>query len=555
MNYINTFFISIFLFLISICKSQTLGLISNQNSAEGYILFSPNSSNNTYLIDKCGNLVNSWVSAYKPGVAVYLLEDGTLLRSGRIANPIINGGGLGGIIEQSDWNSNILWSYTLSSETESLHHDFKKLPNGNILAIVWVLKTVLESKEAGRDTSLLGSSVWSERIIEIQPNDSIGGTIVWEWNVWDHLIQDFDQSKNNFGVVSEHPELININFKATIVSDWLHFNSIDYNEELDQIILSANYLDEIWIIDHSTTTAEAASHTGGIRNKGGDLLYRWGNPEAYGRGTEADKKMFKQHCPKWIESGLEGEGQIIFFNNGNNRPDGNYSSVEILKPALDKTGNYLLEDNQAFGPTETEWKYLAPDTISFFSINLSNAQRLPNGNTLICEGAKGRFFEIDVNKNKVWEYISPIGIGGSILSQGDTPVLNVVFRTAFYPSNYIGFEGQQLIAGEPIELNPIQNNCEIITKINSTNNQLKPVIIENPFNEMIKIILNEKFKSITIKLFSLEGKVVNEWKFINQLSGTQLLLDCRSFDLINGIYFLEIKDNLNANIIRRIFHN
>ena len=66
-------------------------------------------------------------------------------------------------------------------------------------------------------------------------------------------------------------------------------NSVAYHPELDQIVLSVLGFSEIWIIDHGTTTAEAAGHTGGRSGKGGDLLYRWGNPRAYRAGSAVDQ--------------------------------------------------------------------------------------------------------------------------------------------------------------------------------------------------------------------------------------------------------------------------
>src|SRR5690606_15913622 len=106
------------------------------------------------------------------------------------------------------------------------------------------------------------------------------------------------------------------------------FNAIDYNPQLDQIMISTREFSELWIIDHSTTTAEAAGHTGGRSGKGGDILYRYGNPAAYNRGTRADQKFFYQHDAQWIEPGLPGAGNILVFNNGWNRVDGSsFSSV------------------------------------------------------------------------------------------------------------------------------------------------------------------------------------------------------------------------------------
>ena len=85
--------------------------------------------------------------------------------------------------------------------------------------------------------------------------------------------------------------------------DWTHVNAVCYNPELDQIMLSVHSFSEVWIIDHSTTTEEAASHSGGRRGKGGDLLYRWGNPRAYRSGTRADQRLFAQHDAHWIAQG------------------------------------------------------------------------------------------------------------------------------------------------------------------------------------------------------------------------------------------------------------
>ena len=100
--------------------------------------------------------------------------------------------------------------------------------------------------------------------------------------------------------MAKHPELIDLNFRLSQVSgsayepssDWMHSNGIDYNPELDQIVLSARNFSEVWIIDHSTTTAEAAGHGGGKSGKGGDLLYRWGNPRAWRTGTRDDQQLF-----------------------------------------------------------------------------------------------------------------------------------------------------------------------------------------------------------------------------------------------------------------------
>jgi hypothetical protein len=53
------------------------------------------------------------------------------------------------------------------------------------------------------------------------------------------------------------------------------------------------------------------------------------------------------------------------------------------------------------------WKYEEAGMNDFFSPRISNAQRLPNGNTLINEGSFGRLFEVAGAGELVWEYVNP----------------------------------------------------------------------------------------------------------------------------------------------------
>ncbi len=156
--------------------------------------------------------------------------------------------------------------------------------------VAWEYKSAEEAIAAGRDPRLLTQgALWPDTLIEVEPVGSGGAKIVWEWRAWDHLIQDFDPSRDTFGDVAGNPQLIDLNFARDGAADWMHLNGIDYHPELDQIVVGSPFLNEIWIIDHSTTTAEAAGHTGGRSGRGGDLLYRHGNPQAYRAGAERIK--------------------------------------------------------------------------------------------------------------------------------------------------------------------------------------------------------------------------------------------------------------------------
>ena len=455
--------LSVFGISFSLSHSQTVGLFfHNTGTEDGYVLFAPNSNTKTYLMDKCGRQVHAWTSAYRPGHAVYLLDDGNLLRTGDANNSVFASGGKGGIIELLDTNSTVLWSYLISDTMQCSHHDICPLPNGNILAIVWEKKTPAQAIAAGRNPTLLGASLWSEKIIEIQPTGISTGNIVWEWHLWDHLIQEYSSAHANFGLVSQHPELLNINYftSSPTQADWIHMNAIDYNPALDQILVSSHNICELWIIDHSTTTAEAASHSGGAHNKGGDFLYRWGNPQAYNRGTAADIKFFGQHNTNWIAPGLRDANNIMIFNNGLNRPAGNYSDVEIISPPVDSIGNYSVPVSAAFQPDSAYWKYTAPVPTSFYSSNISGAQRLANGNTIICEGSKGNFFEIDTTNVIVWKYVNPVNMTGPV-TQNTAITGNAVFRCTHIPFGYSGLNGYDLTPGNPIELNPLPYTCSM----------------------------------------------------------------------------------------------
>ncbi|KYK34423.1 MAG: hypothetical protein AYK22_05430 [Thermoplasmatales archaeon SG8-52-3] len=402
--------------------------------SNAYTLFSPEYSGITYLIDMEGRVVHTWESDYIQGLAVYLLEDGKLIRNCLPGiNPTFMSGGITGRVEIHDWYGNLIWEFEYFSDKNCLHHDYEVLPNGNILMIAWEYKTLEDAIISGRNPNFLPSDgIWPAHIIEVKPIGPSSGEIVWEWHAWDHLIQEYDPSKENYGIVKDHPELIDINFldERNPDRDWLHCNSIDYNEEFDQIILSVHKFNEIWIIDHSTTTEEAAGHTDGNSGKGGDLLYRWGNPQTYKAGDESSQKLFGQHDAQWIQPGCPGQGNILVFNNGLNRPGIDYSSVVEFVPPVDYYGNYFLEPGTAYGPEESIWKYYAEDPIDFFSPRVSGVQRLPDGNTLICEGQSGHFFEVTLEKEIVWEYTNPY----------PNQVFNDVFKIRRYQSNYKGLD-------------------------------------------------------------------------------------------------------------------
>lgn len=525
---------------------QTVGLFLNDSLAfNGYTLLTPSSARSSYLLDNCGRVVNQWTSDNIPYFSAYLNNDGNLVRATRF-------GAQGGGIEMFNWAGELIWEYRFHNEKFSQHHDIELLPNGNILILAWESFTAHEVIEAGRDTTLVDEELRPEFIVEVEPIGTNSANIVWEWHVFDHLIQDHDPTKANYGNPAEHPELMDFNYIGIGggYEDWLHANHIDYNPELDQIIINYRNLDEFWVIDHSTTTEEAAGHTGGNSGKGGDILYRWGNPETYRRGTPDDRVFYNQHNAHWIPPGRPGAGQIMVFNNGLEREPIQFSSVDVLIPPIDAMGNYETPATLPFAPTELHSSYFADPPASMYSARISSAQRLPNGHTLICLGQTGRLFEIDETGAVHWDYITPLQ-GNNPVEQGNPVVGNAVFKAIRYTPDFEGFIGKDLTPGVPIELNPFPSDCEIATNIEH------PDFVEFDLNAAPNPAINEVFFS-----YNLNGKINNAYLELYNSQGQflwkkHLPQDSREMklnivDLPSGVYFYRIITRENVSPARKL---
>ncbi|MCX6553339.1 MAG: aryl-sulfate sulfotransferase, partial [Acidobacteria bacterium] len=375
---------------------RTVGVMINDSRAfNGYTLFAPKQNTMTYLINNEGRIINTWTaSKFPPGQSVYLLENGHLLRSCMTKGQLSSGGGEGGRVEEYDWDGNLVWELDFSKATYMQHHDIHILPNGNLLMLVVEKKSYAEVLAAGFNPGKLQPEIQQkglmlpDYVVEIEPTRPVGGKVVWEWHVWDHLIQDYDATKSNYGVVAAHPELIDAaGDQKNLPAFWNHMNSIDYNAALDQIAMSVRGNSEVWIIDHGTTTAQAKGHSGGRRGKGGDLLYRWGNPLTYRAGTASDQRYFQQHDVEWVPSDCPGAGNLTCFNNGLGR--GDYSTADEFTPAVTAAGDYPVVAGSAFGPKTFTWTYRGTSANPMYSENISGAHRLPDGHTIICSGTVG----------------------------------------------------------------------------------------------------------------------------------------------------------------------
>jgi hypothetical protein len=327
-------------------------------------------------------------------------------------------------------------------------------PDGNVFAIAWEHFSPEEAIQAGRDSALVPEDgLWSEMVVELSPDGNGGANIVWEWHAWDHLVQNLDPSKDNFGVVSENPNKIDVNYGTASAqpSDWLHINAIDYNPYFEHLLLSVPTFDELWIVDYDNFTP-------------GQLLWRWGNPEAYDMGTEEDKQLFYQHDCHWVYDHVTLNnpdfGKIAVFNNRvPSANGGSHSAVHLLNPSYTDYDNNFATDfnNGTFLPADFDWSYVTPDSI--YTSGLSSFQRLENGNSLICYGRWGDTREITSDGELAWRYKTPlVNAGGfaSPVSQGTEPSINqnMTFRAHRYPSDFPAFQSVMLEPQGVLELNP-----------------------------------------------------------------------------------------------------
>jgi len=364
---------------------------------EGYVLFNETSDSRAYLMEKDSALiVHEWELEYNLGNDAELLSNGKLLVSLRTENPDFSFGGFGGVIQLINPDSSVDWEFTYASEEHIIHHDVEMLPNGNILALVWDLRSTEELEAIG----YIGEDekVYTESIIEINP---VIDEIVWVWDSWDHIVQDTDDSKPRFGVISEHPELININYidvlRETVEPDGdiMHANGFDYDEENDIIYMTINNFSEVWVIDHSTTIEEAKLSTGGNYGKGGDLLYRFGNPAAY-ENTLGDRIFYNNHFPNLLENNVPGDGNILVYANGN----GDSKQSVVYELSIPSVFNLQPNFNNEL---DVVWSYTRD---GLHAPRVSGAVRLDNGNTLITSGTSG-IIEVTGEKEVVWEFEGP----------------------------------------------------------------------------------------------------------------------------------------------------
>lgn len=545
------FLFFLFIFSLSFASAQqTVGTFINSPEAlNAYTLFSVSFGKKTYIVDNCGEVINEWSHEHRCGLGAYLLDDGSLLRTSHISHPQMYQTSHGGLIERIAWDGELIWSFDFTTFTRNQHHEVDYMPNGNILVLGYDFIPRDSVQLLGRNTNLYPlRDLYGESIYEIEPIGTDSARVVWEWHMVDHMVQDVNSNAHNYVTdFSAHPRKMNFNYEGNNpVSevDWFHCNAIAYHADRDEILLNARNTNEFFIIDHSTTTAEAATDSGGQRGHGGDFLYRWGNVNAYDKGSADEIKLFGAHNVQWIPEDYRYGGKIIIFNNGNRRPGPDFSTVEIIDPALDSFGNYMLDSNGIFLTTDVTT--IAPD--DFFSRYQSNAVILPNGHLFTNQGDNARFREYDENGEVVWDYISPAGRSGAT-TQGSQPNNNSVFNATRLPVDHPAFADKDLTPQGVIELNSDFTDCEIYSSVeHPENNHLDQSYILTRLADELHITSRDQALIQTVALYDMRGRTVIQ----QSVSAPSATL---STSLVSpGMYVIEIRGQKSADMMK-IFIN
>ncbi|HSH65947.1 MAG TPA: aryl-sulfate sulfotransferase [Bacteroidia bacterium] len=491
------------------------------------------------------------------------MPGGILWRTVSKSGNSFSGGPVCGQVQKVAYDGTILWNFIYSTTEYCTHHDICPMPNGNVLLISYESKTAAEVTAAGSSYS---GTMWPDKIVEVKPTGATTGDIVWEWHTWDHLVQNTKPTAANYqSSIVDHPELININYKAT--KDWQHMNGVDYNPILDQVTFSSHNFSEIYVIDHSTTTAEAASHKGGNSGKGGDILYRWGNPAAY--GASGSQILNVTHDAHWIPEGSPNAGYLVAYNNKGISSQA--SCADQVAPPIDGY-NYTRTAGAAYQPAS----YTSRQASGGYNSNMGSSQQLPNGNTLICVATSGTINEFSPTGTKLWTR----SMGGSCAKayryskcyvENAAPAIPVITvndnkLTSTSATTYQWYCNGVLISGATgKDYTPVKNGIYVVRITDSNGcvymysagitftgatgifeNELeqKMAFYPNPTSGIVNIDNTQLYgASYEIRIFDPVGKLIGTEK-----NATQINLSAYE----NGIYFLQVSDGMHSSFTRKI---
>jgi len=439
---------------------------------EGYTVFAAQGIGTTYALDMAGNVVHSWPIGGNPR----LLDNGNLFARDT-----------DGSFHEVDWDGNTVWSYKETRPNYVSHHDYVRAFNPKLGAptTFYIANRDVTQEECialGCDPANDYTGAQIDTIVEVD----MDGNVIWEWNITDHLVQDVNDKLPNYGVISEHPGKMDPNFAGGASGDWIHINSLDYNETLDHIVINNSAFSESYVIDHGGTfvPGDPEESIALAASDAGDFLHRWGNPCVYDAGecprsidegqssTNGHQQVFFTHDIQWVREreigmgdNLPGAGNMLIYNNGSRQLGVTFSSVIEFNPYDGPMGNGVYVPEMEAGhdlvspgmgagqlvSRQIVWSFQSTLPTAFYSRYISGLQRLPNGNTLVCSGANGHLFEVTPEGEVVWEYVSPVGdrTGDNygihtVMTDAAGERYNSLFKCVRYPTDYPGLEGKNL---------------------------------------------------------------------------------------------------------------
>ncbi|MFE6857570.1 aryl-sulfate sulfotransferase [Nocardia sp. NPDC057668] len=371
---------------------------------DSYVLFT-GADSITRLIDLGGVVHKQWPYA---GVPPRIIDPA--LNNGRLGDIGIQLSGSGdsrggifanGTVGQLDWSGDTVWEWGSEAPGGAArqNHDWESLPNGNRLLLVTVPRVV----------PALGPAVVGDQgLFEVAPD----GSIVWEWLAGDHL-DELGFSAAGWealrATVTRDPDdpwgYLELNSAKSLGPNRWHREHPGGVFHPDNILISSRKANIVALIDKATKSV--VWQLGPYISETPGAQHQRINAHKVPRPVD---QISGQHNPHLIADGLPGAGNILVFDNQGGAgyppaPLGIYAGSRVLE--IDPSTRQIV------------WQYTAEDSglpsWTFFSSFVSNAQRLPNGNTLITEGMTGRLFQVTSSGQVVWEYGSPyegLGVGG-----------------------------------------------------------------------------------------------------------------------------------------------
>lgn len=368
----------------------------DEKACNGYTIVSPTYSGDIWLIDMCGQVVHHWAFPYRAGFYAKLLPNGNLLcqarprRSGRTTVPPVAQRDFNALSDDRAFFAGGLRQESLAGyggiifemdwEGNLVHKYLQPRHNHDVCYItenehlmVIRFEPVPSEIAAKVEGGLPGTEMDGKMICDAIDEVDWEGNVHWTWLSWKHLDPALDF------ICPLEPR-----------REWTHANSVSVLPD-GRLLISCRDTCSLYIIDKST----------------GKIEWRWGWGE-----------VWHQHDATLVEN-----GNVMCFDNGAHRVNSDlaYSRVIEVNP---KT-------------KEIEWEYKADPPSEFYSAVMSGAQRLPNGNTLICSTDRGRIFEVTRGKEVVWSYVCPFY--GSYFVFGRS---NALYRAYRYPSDYEGLRGK-----------------------------------------------------------------------------------------------------------------